>query len=113
MQSKLADFLLSMAISEKKFIIETHSEYLINRICLRIAQDPSNKLKDLISIVFIEPPTIDTNDDYKGSVVKKVKLNKYGEIDKWPVGFFDKNDYHKILKAGIIKRENESQSVKK
>ncbi|GAH93915.1 unnamed protein product, partial [marine sediment metagenome] len=56
MQSKLADFLLSMAMSKKQFIIETHSEHLINRLCLRIAQDATNKLKDKISIVFVKPP---------------------------------------------------------
>ena len=112
MQSNLADFLLCMTVSGKKFIVETHSEYLINRICLRIAQDQDNFLKNLISIVFIDPPEGDEKKGYKGSEIKKIVLNKYGEIENWPIGFFDENDYNKILKAAIFKRKNETTEDK-
>ncbi len=107
MQSKLADFLLSMTVSGKKFIVETHSEYLINRICLRIAQDPTNELKDLISILFVEQPIWNKDNGYRGSIIKPVEVNKFGEIVNWPIGFFDTNDYKKILKAGIFKKNND------
>lgn len=107
MQSNLADFLLCMMLSGKNFIIETHSEYLINRICLRIAQDQNNFLKDKISIVFIEPPEGDEEKGFEGSKINRIILNNYGEIENWPIGFFDEMDYNKILKAAINKRINE------
>ena len=107
MQSNLADFLLCMMLSEKNFIVETHSEYLINRICLRIAQDQKNILKDMISIVFVDPPEMSEEKGFEGSKINKIALSKYGEIENWPIGFFDETDYGKILKAAIDKRKNE------
>ncbi len=107
MQSNLADFLLCMMLSGKRFIVETHSEYLINRICLRIAQDQKNILKDMISIVFVDPPKYHKKKGFEGSKIKKISLNKYGEIENWPIGFFDDTDYTKMLKAAIDKRRNE------
>jgi len=109
MQSKLADFLLSMAASDKKFFIETHSEHLINRLCLRIAQDPSNRIKDLISLAFIETPRDFAESEGKGSIITKLKLNKYGEVENWPIGFFDESDYNDLLIAGINKRKKEKE----
>ncbi len=107
MQSNLADFLLCMMLSGKNFIVETHSEYLINRICLRIAQDQKNILNDMISIVFVDPPKSHKEKGFEGSKINKIALNKYGEIENWPIGFFDEMDYNKILKAAIDKRRNE------
>ncbi|TFF97670.1 MAG: hypothetical protein EU541_07890 [Promethearchaeota archaeon] len=108
MQAKLADFLLSMAVSGKKFIIETHSEHLINRICLRIAQDFKNELNELISLNFVEQKS----PEYTGARIEKIELNKYGEILNWPIGFLDMTDNRKILKAGIEKRQKERRSDK-
>ena len=105
MQSKLADFLLCMAVSGKNFIIETHSEHLVDRLCLRIAQDPDDKIKDLVSMVFIENTPAFPNDTFRGSLITKLKIDEYGDIENWPVGFFDKTDHRKILKAGIEKRK--------
>jgi predicted ATPase len=113
MQSKLADFLLSMVVSGKNFIIETHSEYILNRLSLRIAQDQTDKLKDLISIVFIEPPRDDENLGFLGAKINDLELNRYGEIINWPVGFFDQHDYDKMLKAAIEKRKNDTFEGKK
>jgi predicted ATPase len=107
MQSKLADFLLSMAASGKRFIIETHSEHLVNRICLRIAQDHTNILNELVSMVFVEPAPKVSLDEARGSLITKININKYGEVENWPVGFFDMTDHHKILRAGIEKRKKE------
>ena len=104
MQSNLADFLLCMALSGKNYIIETHSEHLILRFCLRIAQDLTNELKDLINIVFIEPPRVDKKGIYIGSKINELILNIYGEIENWPIGFFDETDHNTILKAGLEKR---------
>lgn len=99
LQSKLADFFLCMAKSGKNLVIETHSEHLINRVCLRIAQETSNEIRCLINILFV---SFDEQD--KTSVSKPIKINEYGEIENWPVGFFDENDSREILAATLKKR---------
>ena len=109
MQSKLADFLLSMTASDKRFFIETHSEHLINRLCLRIAQDPTNQIRDLISLVFIERKRDSVESERSGSIITKLRLNKYGEVENWPIGFFDETDYNDLLIAGINKRKLEKE----
>ena len=81
MQSKLADFLISMAASGKRFIVETHSEHLINRICLRIAQDLNDEINDIITIVFIDPPKEDQEGIIHGSTIKKVKIEDLEDYD--------------------------------
>ena len=55
MQMKLADFILSLALSGKKVIIETHSEHMINRFVRRIVEDTTGELNSLIGINFIMP----------------------------------------------------------
>ena len=50
--SKLADLFLAFIKDRKKFIIETHSQELINKLRLRVIQDPS--LKKHINIVFMD-----------------------------------------------------------
>ena len=96
-----------MATSGRRFIIESHSEHMINRICLRIAQDQTDKLQDLISMVFVEPAPLISPEGTLGSIITKIRINKYGEVENWPVGFFDMTDHRKILTAGIEKRKRE------
>ena len=69
MQMKLADFILSMAISGKTFIIETHSEHIINRFVRRIVEDENGILNSLIGINFIK-------NTEKGSKIEKVKITE-------------------------------------
>jgi len=98
LQSKLADFLICMAKSGRHFVIESHSEYIIKRICLRIAQDEEVGIKDLINVQFVEP------DRGNGSTLIPVKINEYGSIENWPPGFFDENDSSSIMEAGLKKK---------
>jgi predicted ATPase len=99
LQSKLADFFVSMVKSGKNLVIETHSEPLINRLCLRIAQEESTEIKNFTNILFIS-----FNERSKSSVSRPVEINKYGEIENWPVGFFDENDSRDLLAATLKKR---------
>jgi len=99
LQAQLGDFLLCNAKLGKNFMVETHSEYLIKRLCLRIAQFKVEDLSKLISIYFVTP-----NENNRGSQIVEVRINEYGEILEWPKGFFDENDSAKILRAGHQKR---------
>ena len=100
-QTLLGDFFLSMALSNKQCIIETHSEYLIDRIRFRIAAAPPEKeLNSQTKIYFVEKPL-------QGSSFREVAINEYGAISDWPEGFFDQSQQQaeEILRAAAMKRK--------
>lgn len=95
LQSELADVFIENAIGENKktFLIETHSEHLLLRIMRRIRETTDNSIQtdnlkitaDDVQILFVMPSI-----NNEGSVIKKINLDKNGEmIDKWPGGFFE------------------------
>jgi len=99
-QSRLGDFFLSLALVGKQCIIETHSEYLINRLRYRMASSPPERpLTSLTKIYFVEK---------KGpsSTFREVGVNDYGAILEWPEGFFDEsqNEAEQIVRAASKKR---------
>jgi len=99
LQSKLADFFICMAKSGKNLVVETHSEHFINRLCLRIAQEESNDTRNLINILFVS-----CDEENRSSIAQPIEINKYGEIENWPVGFFDENDSRDLISATLKKR---------
>ncbi|RZJ20943.1 MAG: DUF3696 domain-containing protein [Acinetobacter sp.] len=95
--SKLADLFLTFIKDNKKFIIETHSPELINKLRLKVIQDPS--LKSMINIVFIEQ-------DENGTQVKQFEIDETGMFPEWPKGFLDESENiaREILKARVQSR---------
>lgn len=101
-QSKLADFFLSLALSGKQCILETHSEYIVNRLRLRAATAFEDSISSLLRLYFVEKA--------KGtSVYRDVSINKFGAIPEWPKGFFDQThkEIEDILLAAARKLESE------
>ncbi|ARW12131.1 AAA family ATPase [Acetobacter ascendens] len=98
-QSKLADFFISLQKSGKNILIETHSEYMIDRFRLRIVQDHGIEIKKSVTILFAEKKEGNT-------LLEEVNINEYGVITNWPKGFFDKtqSDVNEILKTAREKR---------
>lgn len=81
-QARMADFLIAASISNNlKFIIETHSEHLINRLIRRTVED--ERLRDYISVAFIQ------NRDGLHSEMIEIQYDSYGRINDWPEDFFD------------------------
>lgn len=101
-QSILADFLLGLTRVGKQCIIETHSEYLINRLRRRVAEDPTNTLAEDIAIYFVAR-------ERGKSSFRKVDLNSYGAVIEWPRGFFDEgpSESQMIMEAAMRKRRVE------
>ena len=100
-QTLLGDFLLSLTQLGKQCILETHSEYLINRIRFRIAAaGDRNPWKEAVKVYFVERPTAD-------SKFREVEINEYGAILDWPDGFFDQSQHEAeaILLASVKKRK--------
>jgi predicted ATPase len=100
-QTLLGDFFLSMALCNKQCIVETHSEYFIDRLRYRIAAASSeNGLNSQTKIYFVEKPS-------QGSSFREVEINEYGAISDWPEGFFDQSQQQaeEILRAAAMKRK--------
>lgn len=94
-QALLANYFLKESES-KNFIIETHSEYLINRFRLLVAEGKLQK--DDISIVYIDSDSI-TGD----AKVHVISVDKYGAIVGAPESFFDTYflDSHALVMASF------------
>jgi predicted ATPase len=101
-QTLLADFFLSMALLGKQCIIETHSEYLINRLRFRMASATKGDLSSTIKTYFVEKKDGDSH-------FRKVDINQYGAILNWPEGFFDQSqrEAENILRAAVTKKKQE------
>lgn len=100
-QTLLGDFFLSMALCNKQCIVETHSEYFIDRLRFRIAAASSeNELNSQTKIYFVEKPD-------QASSFREVVINEYGAISDWPEGFFDQSqqEAEEILRAAAMKRK--------
>lgn len=106
-QTLLGDFFLSVSLCQKQCIVETHSEYLIDRIRYRIASSSvDDKLKQLTKLYFVEKPE-------QTSLFREVVINEYGAIVDWPEGFFDhsQKEAENLLLAAAKKRK--AKMVKK
>lgn len=104
-QTRLADFFFSMTLLSKQCIVETHSEYLINRLRYNVAISDNDNISKNITMYFVEK-------EGQASRYKQVKINKYGVIEDWPKGFFDENEETaaNILRAAMEKRKNEKRN---
>lgn len=102
-QTRLADFFVAMNSLQKQCIIETHSEYLINRLRYLVAMSDSSKVAEDTMIYFVEKE--DGHSKYR-----QVTINPYGVIEDWPEGFFDESEKiaAEVLRAGMEKKMKEN-----
>lgn len=102
-QTRLADFFLSVILMGKQCLIETHSEYLINRLRYRAAaEDKNNRVTENLKVYFVEKTD-------GSSVFREVKVNEFGAILDWPEGFFDQSQFESesILRTAAAKRKRQ------
>lgn len=99
LQMQMADYFISLAMSGKSLMIETHSDHIINRLVRRIVEDQTNNLNDLIEIYFITETS-------EGPKIEEIMVDESRGIINWPMDFFDQNasEQEKIIQAGIKKR---------
>jgi hypothetical protein len=82
-QSQLADFFLGVIRTGRQCIVETHSEYLVNRLRRRVAEAPwESAIGDEILLYFVSR-------NGSESSFQAIDINPYGAIPDWPEGFFD------------------------
>jgi predicted ATPase len=99
-QTRLADFFISMTMLNKQCIVETHSEYLINRLRYLSANSEGNQIHKDVIIYFVEKQG-------EKSKYRPVRINNFGVIEDWPKGFFDESEQNAraIIKAAMEKRK--------
>jgi predicted ATPase len=106
-QTRLADFFISIALAGKQCLVETHSEYLIHRLRRRIAEAPDDQLTKLSKLFFVERTDGLTS-------CREVDISRYGAIIDWPADFFDQaqEEAESILQAATVKRAAERKKKK-
>lgn len=104
-QTRLGDFFVSMIYSDLQCLVETHSEYLINRLRLRTASAESD-LHQRVKMYFVEQ-------EESESRYREVEISEFGAIVDWPAGFFDEaqQEAEAILRAGLAKRRTRKGRV--
>jgi predicted ATPase len=107
LESQLADFFLACARTGRQIFVETHSEHLINRLRLRIANDATNETRELIQVLFA--------DQVDGvTTFNKAFIDEYGglEEDEWPTEFLQLNveAAEQLIDAAIDKRIHQLES---
>ncbi|QUS38638.1 DUF3696 domain-containing protein [Tardiphaga alba] len=107
-QARLADFFLSVALIGKQCILETHSEYLIDRFRHRVAAAVGDSLVATTKIYFTEREAGTTK-------CREVPVTKYGAISDWPKDFFEQSQLESeaILRAAAAKRQAEKNARNK
>lgn len=88
-QSKIGKFLALLSTCGVQVIVETHSEHVINGARLQLAKmEKSNTM--LVNFFDLIEDNIN---------IEKIEINKHGELEKWPKGFFDqsKTDLRELL----------------
>ena len=91
LQAELVDLFIFALEANRKLIIETHSEHIVNRIRLRIKEN--NSLREKINIYFFEKDDI--------CKYQEIAVDNNGNIDYWPKDFFDQAYYDL---SGLIKK---------
>jgi hypothetical protein len=85
-QQKLGDFFLQLSKSGRRFMIESHSEYIVTRLRKLVYVD-GEKSSD-VAIVFATQ--IDNKAGTKRKTVLEVaEITESGDLTSWPKGFFD------------------------
>lgn len=105
-QQRLADFLIACTRWGQRFLIESHSEHLVLRLRRRIAEDPTDSLRDQVAILFAE------RDDRGDTAYRQIEVTEAGGVVDWPDGFFDQGpeDAHQLLVAAANRQRRSDEA---
>ena len=96
-QAKIADMILFYSLYNRKFMVETHSEHILNRIRLRKIQlEKRYGQQPLVNVFFVN------KSELNGSIAELMNINSKGQFDSKQLseGFFDQSQLDTL---GIIK----------
>ena len=96
-QSTMGDLLVDIAkFNEKKLIVETHCDLLIRRVCKNILQGNIDHTD--VVIYYFEPTE-------SGTEVKTITINKNGQFENFPDGFFEESFEEAMEMAELMSPE--------
>lgn len=100
-EAKMGDFFLDIMEDDTGYLIETHSEHIVNRIQRRVAEGTADP--DTITVYFVEKEAGETS-------VREIEVDEDGSFDYWPEGFFqeDFDDAIEMLKSKIEEGKNDN-----
>lgn len=84
-QALLADYFIELIKAGRRLIVETHSQYFINRLIRRSAEQEG--LADKINVLFVRPQRGE-----EGATIAPLEINEDGDISNWPPDFFPEPD---------------------
>jgi predicted ATPase len=101
LQTRLAEFFISLIKARKQVIIETHSEHIINMIRVLTAEDQSAMISDMSKIYYIDNLN-------NVPIVHELSISDNGMVPKWPQSFFGEaaSLSGRLLRAQKNKRKN-------
>jgi predicted ATPase len=115
-QSRLGDF-FAWSRPDIRLLVETHSEYLITRLRLRVAEDelPADDLAVLFARQRLVEHVLEENgeeitDSEVFSEFRRLGLDHHGDFDAWPEDFFDTLENDTVALAQAVTRRLESES---
>ena len=83
-QSQMGRLLASLAQAGAQVLVETHSDHLLNGVRLAVKEGIIST--DDLGVHFFSGPEGDNHG------VQSPKIDRYGLIDDWPLGFFDQSE---------------------
>jgi len=96
-QGTMGDLLVDIAnFNEKKLIVETHCDLLIRRVCKNILQ---KKIDHTDVIIYYFEPT------ESGTEIKTITINKNGQFENFPDGFFEESFEEAMAMAELMSPE--------
>lgn len=107
LQGRLTDFFLHCSQErDVSFVVETHSEHIINRARLRVAEGDDPGLPRSIAIYFFQQPRTPEEPP-----IVSVELGVDGDIVDWPAGFFDETpgEWSAITRAALRRRRRSTK----
>jgi hypothetical protein len=81
LQVRMAEFFVSLSRAGKQVLIETHSEHIVNTIRVLAAEDLSDKISNLSSVLYFHPTPA-------GPSVVDMNVREDGSVPEWPTEFF-------------------------
>ena len=85
LQQKLGTFFALLAKTNRRFIIETHSEYIVTRLRREVAVGKISSADLALLFVNSKKSTKNSNE----SIFKNAPVSNSGLVSSWPEGFFD------------------------
>ncbi len=95
-QSKMGQFLAKMAGAGVQIVVETHSEHVINGMCLG----------SLKKYILHEEIMVNFFDDKPNKRLKitPISISEEGDLSDWPIGFFDQQEKD-LIEINRLKRQ--------